>query len=210
MRAQVLKVPRETHSDRPRSTRHTGARPPVKVMQLGPGPRASLGVAARARRQRTKRRRTSAGARSAPASKAALRRSSSRCRSSATAPAAPRACAAFVPPRQLPQLQRDQPTTVLGHRARPQRRRSAPAAPASSRRAPSPPGRPDGRCRRAKHKGAAEQRARRPGGDVGRARRTRETSLKSFLQCKRQHSAPMHDLMPQTGAASTGHVRRRC
>ena len=46
VRAQVLKVPRETHSDRPRSTRHTGARPPVKVMQLGAGARASLGVAA--------------------------------------------------------------------------------------------------------------------------------------------------------------------
>ena len=50
-----------------RSTRHTGARPPVKVMQLGPGARASLGVAARAGRQRTKRRRTSAVACSAPA-----------------------------------------------------------------------------------------------------------------------------------------------
>ena len=50
-----------------RSTRHTGARPPVKAMQLGPRARASLGVAARACRQRTKRRRTSAVACSAPA-----------------------------------------------------------------------------------------------------------------------------------------------
>ena len=155
-----------------RSTRHTGARPPVKAMQLGPRARASLGVAARACRQRTKRRRTSAGARSAPARQAALRRSSSRCRSSATAPAAPRACAAFVPPRQLPQLHRDQLTMVLGHHARPQRPRSAAAARGRSCGAPLPPGRPYGRYRRAGHEGPAVEAARRPERAPGQRRAT--------------------------------------
>ena len=105
-------------------------------MQLGPGARTSLAMAARSRRQRTKRRRTSAGGSfSTRARKAALWRSSSRCRSSPTAPAAPRVRRALDPPRKLPQLQPELPSMLRSAAPRP--------APSGSSREPAPC-----RCRR--------------------------------------------------------------
>ena len=149
-------------STRPRSTRHPGARAPKKAMQLGQRARAGLGVAPRARRQRTKRQRSRQELLLHPPATAARQRSSSRRRSSSTALAAPRARRAFEPPRQLPQLQPKQLAMLLGHRAWLQRSRSAAAARGRSCGAPSPPGRPSGHCRRAGLEGSAAKVARLP------------------------------------------------